>query len=134
MKAIWPNFVARGYGRNNQSIRWVGFVEPQFCRYEIEVSYQIPDSPRVRILSPSLIHLHDNKEGMLPHVYPPADDPTLCLFDPEAAEWDWSMPIAKTILPWALDWLVCYEGWLMTGKWYGGGRHAGDPILSKEIC
>jgi hypothetical protein len=37
------------------------------------------------------------------------------------------MPIAETIAPWAMDWIACYELWLMTGVWTGGGRHAGDP-------
>ena len=35
------------------------------------------------------------------------------------------MTIASTTVPWALDWLACYELWLMTGRWTGGGRHAG---------
>jgi hypothetical protein len=64
----------------------------------------------------------------LPHVYPPAENPTLCLFDPRAGEWDGAMPIAETILPWALDWIACYEMWLMTGRWTGGGRHVGDAL------
>ena len=63
------------------------------------------------------------EEGQLPHVYPPLDDPTLCLFDPVAGEWDASMQISQTIVLWALDWIACYELWLMTGKWTGGGRH-----------
>ncbi|WP_244438191.1 hypothetical protein [Afipia birgiae] len=36
------------------------------------------------------------------------------------------MTIASTTVPWALDWLACYELWLMTGRWTGGGRHAGS--------
>ena len=57
-------------------------------------------------------------------VYPPIDDPTLCLFDPAAYEWDPHLRIAETILPWSIKWLACYEFWLMTGRWVGGGRHA----------
>jgi len=35
--------------------------------------------------------------------------------------------IALTTVPWAADWLACYEGWLATGRWHGGGRHARTP-------
>lgn len=26
------------------------------------------------------------------------------------------------------DWLACYERWLMTGRWTGGGRNAGQGL------
>jgi hypothetical protein len=65
-----------------------------------------------------------NPEGQFPHVYLPADGSTLCLFDAQEDEWTPAMAIADTTLPWALDWLACYELWLMTGRWAGGGRHA----------
>jgi hypothetical protein len=42
------------------------------------------------------------------------------------------MAIAETTLPWACDWIVCYEFWLITGVWRGGGRHAGDPPLPRK--
>lgn len=45
------------------------------------------------------------------------------LYDPAKDEWDHSMLISETIVPWTLDWLACYELWLMTGRWTGGGRH-----------
>ncbi|MDY0295864.1 MAG: hypothetical protein RB296_00975 [Acidobacteriota bacterium] len=35
------------------------------------------------------------------------------------------MIIAKTIVPWASEWLIFYELWLATGEWLGGGIHAG---------
>lgn len=41
--------------------------------------------------------------------------------------------IAETIVPWTIEWLLFYEGWLITGKWLGGGEH---PTKSKknEVC
>lgn len=33
------------------------------------------------------------------------------------------MHLSQTIVPWSADWLACYELWLMTGRWTGGGRH-----------
>ena len=126
MKAAWPTFDVHGIDRPVQAARWVGHYTPQFTRYRLEIRYRLGGRPEVRILSPALVRLPGNAEGALPHVYPPADDPTLCIYDPEAAQWDWSMPIATTIVPWSFDWIACYELWLITGNWTGGGRHAGD--------
>ncbi len=129
MKPVWPGLKLRG--RRSKSLRWVGNVRPQFQMYRIEVTHHTLRAPDVRVLSPQLTRLLDNEEGQLPHVYPPASDPTLCLFDPEADEWDHSMPISRTIVPWTLDWLACYELWLMTGLWTGGGRHPAPPADQK---
>lgn len=126
MKATWPSFVVRNLDRGKQSARWIGDVRAQYCTYRIEVRYRLGASPQVRVLTPKLVRLPGNVEGQLPHVYPPAEDPTLCLFDPRAEEWNASMYLAQTTVPWSLDWLACYELWLMTGRWTGGGRHAGE--------
>jgi hypothetical protein len=108
----------------------VGPVRPQYTKHVLEIRYQIDAFPEVRVISPALIRLPNNSEGQLPHVYPPVDDPTLCLFDPCEDEWSATTTIASTTVPWALDWLACYELWLMTGRWTGGGRHVGpaEPI------
>lgn len=123
MRRAWPGFAVRGFDRRRQSARWVGDVRPQFTRFVLEIRYSLGDFPHVRVMEPQLVRLPDNVEGELPHVYPPADDPILCLFDPAADQWDPLMAIAETTVPWACDWLACYELWLMTGRWTGGGRH-----------
>lgn len=121
MKRIWPGLNLRG--RRSGAVRWIGSLRPQFQIYRVEIIHQLNDHPIVRVLSPELTRLPDNEEGQLPHVYPPASDPTPCLYDPCSDEWDHSMLISRTIVPWTIDWLACYELWLMTGKWTGGGRH-----------
>ncbi len=123
MNALWPGFRFGRAGRSNYGARWVGDVKPQFTRFTIELRYRLCMMPEVRVLSPTLVRLPDNPEGQLPHVYPPTDDPVLCLFDPAADEWHPGMYLAETTIPWSLDWLACYELWLMTGQWVGGGRH-----------
>lgn len=123
MKCIWPSFSVHKLNRQSQSARWTGEVQPQFGRFRIEVAYRLGEVPDVRVLHPALIRLPGNVEGQLPHVYPPADDPTLCLFDPVTDHWEPAMTIAATTVPWACDWIACYELWLMTGRWTGGGRH-----------
>src|SRR4029079_18395204 len=88
--------------------------------------------PLVRILSPRLVPRFDAaEEAPLPHVYFEEHDITLsplCLFDPEAGEWSHDDLIAHTTIPWAADWLACYEGWLATDRWLGGGRHPQTKI------
>lgn len=128
MKMSWPQFVTRQIDRHARSVRWVGSVRPQYTKYSLEVRYALGVFPEVRVLKPVLTRLPGNPEGQLPHVYPPAEDPTLCLFDPLQREWTSAMTIASTTVPWALDWLACYELWLMTGRWTGGGRHPGQHI------
>ena len=41
----------------------------------------------------------------------------------ERGNGDWRDAVADTTIPWAIDWLACYEGWLATGEWAGGGVH-----------
>lgn len=45
----------------------------------------------------------------------------LCLF--RRGEFTPRKLLAETIVPWAIEWLYFYEGWLATGKWLGGGEH-----------
>ena len=82
-------------------------------------------TPKVTVIQPRLHRREEEPDRPIPHHYVNKDDPELpllCLFDPDAAEWDPSMSIATTIVPWTIDWLACYEGWLATGEWTGGGR------------
>jgi hypothetical protein len=126
MKADWPILRPRNVDRQSDSVTWVGQLQPNFVSYKIELRLE-HGWPKVRILSPKLRQVPGNPEGRLPHVYGPADDPTLCLFDPETDEWNPSMLVSRTIVPWVIDWIVCYEFWQMTGRWTGGGRHPGEP-------
>lgn len=75
--------------------------------------------PEVVVLDPPL----DVPEGRsLPHVFP---GDRLCLHYP--GEWDDSMLVATTIVPWASEWLLHYEIWKSTGEWHGGGHEPPKP-------
>jgi hypothetical protein len=78
--------------------------------------YRLGQQPAVRVLDPVLQPRPD--ADALPHIYAEGD---LCLFAP--GEWNSSMAIGRTIIPWASEWLLHYEIWHAAGEWTGGGRH-----------
>lgn len=51
----------------------------------------------------------------------------LCLCYPLKNEWNRSMFISETFVPWALSWLYYYEIWRVTGEWLGGGIEHEKP-------
>jgi hypothetical protein len=139
MQQHWPAFVL-GEESSERAV-WFGPLAGLERIYRIMIEYGLPIRvashemcrrfPLVRVLSPPLQpRFEAAEEAPLPHVYFSEPDLTLsplCLFDVEANEWSHDDLIALTTVPWAADWLACYEGWLATGRWYGGGRHARSP-------
>lgn len=140
MKRRWPGFIA--YPQNDGSILWIGDLTPIEVRYTLTIRFglaggDVPDSyywhfPEVRVVSPRLRPVFDAaEEAPLPHVYFDSEDLSLsplCLFDPAASEWSPDDLIANTTVPWTADWLACYEIWLATGRWQGGGRHMQQAV------
>lgn len=127
----WPGFqVLRNSSR---FVHWRGSLQPLCQVYIVEILHRNrrqrtgtrSSIPRVTVVDPVLHRRDEEPNKPIPHHYLNKQDPEfpfLCLFDPDADEWDPSMPIATTIVPWTIDWLACYEGWLATGEWTGGGR------------
>ena len=52
---------------------------------------------------------------------------------PSLREWDANDLIADTTIHWAAQWLYFYEGWLVTKKWRGGGRHVDRQEEEKRL-
>jgi hypothetical protein len=139
MRRHWPGFALAEESLDRAV--WFGSLAGLERSYRLMIEYGLPTRaaeyemcrrlPLVRVLSPALEPRFDAaEEAPLPHVYFTDPDLTLsplCLFDVEAGEWSHDDLIAVTTVPWAADWLACYEGWLATGRWYGGGRHARRP-------
>jgi hypothetical protein len=136
VRQSWPTF--RLIERTDRTALWKGPLRPLFMTYEVQIFYRVPTvveildplrhQPRVRVLNPQLKRRRNDPEGRLPHVYWDDDDlPALCLFDPDAGEWTPACLLSETTIPWAIDWLACYEGWRATGEWTGGGRHLTSP-------
>ena len=119
LRALYPDGMAQII---RTKLLWRNIFRPSaFSReYRVQIEYQCGEWPRTRVLSPSLRALAEKRK--IPHIYPLPGDP-LCLFYSHAREWNPSMVIAKTIVPWACEWLLHFEAWLFTDVWEGGGIH-----------
>jgi len=110
---------------------WTGVLQPTALArsYRVEIAYRPRQRPEVRILDPL-----DTREGeSLPHVY---SDGTLCLY--LSGEWNESMFLVDSIVPWTAEWLANYEIWLATGDWHGGGewpprRSSPDEVPGTDV-
>lgn len=115
--------------RKHHFARWEGVLCPYEREYRVQILLDIERIPywiEVTVLEPKLRRRTCNPTDPIPHTYPNethSDLPILCLFDPDADEWGYHRTVSSTIIPWTIDWLACYEGWLATGEWTGGGRH-----------
>ena len=133
MRRDWPCF--RTIRRSKGIVFWEGRLRPlcqvysvqiAFCRQRREGHRYFP--PLVTVINPLLRQRAEAPEEPIPHHYPNPDCPVLpflCLHYPPAGEWNPGRRISTTIVPWTIDWLACYEGWLATGEWTGGGVHPG---------
>ncbi|MCG2781004.1 MAG: hypothetical protein L6264_08640 [Weeksellaceae bacterium] len=91
--------------------------------YSVKMIYRFGKAPEVYVINPLPLKLPPDA-NKLEHCY---DDEKqmLCLFYPDRSEWNETMLIATTIIPWIYDWLFHYEIWVGTGDWQGGGVHPG---------
>lgn len=99
---------------------WQGNIQPtaNSCDYKIRITYRPGFPPDVEVLDPALVNRSATER--IPHLY---EGKRLCLFLPHAFEWDATMMVAETTVPWATLWLHHYEVWMATGEWLGGGAH-----------
>lgn len=134
MRKKWPMFKVLHFTR--WEVLWEGSLCPLFQGYTVQVLFQYQknyqefdpiQTPKVTVMNPLLHRRVEDPSDPIPHHYPNRNNPKLpilCLYDPDAREWHPGLLVAKTVIPWTIDWLACYEGWLATGEWTGGGRHA----------
>ena len=91
-----------------------GIVKPtEYSKeYTIRIEYDGIYSPKVFVVEPEIEYNDDI------HIYP--KEKNLCLYHPETDNFYWNYKkhnIFDTIIPWALEWFVYYELYLITGKW-----------------
>jgi hypothetical protein len=92
----------------------------------VQIIYAAWNSPEVRVLKPEL------EVQAKAHMY---RDGTLCLFDWRTQPWEQNWHLHQTVIPWAAEWLLYYEMYLLTGKWLGKAAsheasRAGGPATS----
>lgn len=114
-----------------ESLSWQGLITPSplSSTYKIRLEYKQRKGVKTFVLEPKL-SLYPGKQ-FLPHVYSTPKQ-QLCLYYPDGKEWNPGLPIVGTIVPWASEWLLHYELWLITGEWHGGGVHH-ESELEKKI-
>jgi hypothetical protein len=95
--------------------------------YEVHITYKFLCRPLVAILSPEL-ELAEGKKK-LPHVFRGGQG-DLCLH--VKSDWNPSLLISDTIMPWLSRWLYFYEVWRQTGAWLGKGTHPDWPQHSEK--
>ncbi len=100
-------------------LRWKAMLQPSALSdsYMVRLEYSLEKSPRVFVDSPVLL---ERDEERIPHRYA---DGSLCLYLPGTQEWEKTLYLADTIIPWTAEWLIHYELWHATGVWHGGGVH-----------
>ena len=109
---------------HDQLLTWVNTISPSPLgdAYKIRLVYHISDiRPKVYVLNPKPLPLAKNREN-LPHCYDYVKQ-ELCLFFPDGREWNKTMLLTATIIPWIYEWLYHYEIWVGSGDWFGGGVH-----------
>lgn len=92
-------------------VKLTGTLQPSSLHqiYSVEIVYTLGRSPRCRILSPAI-------DENAPHTF---DDNSLCTFYPDSVNWNKSMRLSETVVPWICDWIFQYEIWKVTKKWNG---------------
>jgi hypothetical protein len=121
LKKTFPD--STGTVRRNR-LAWTCSIRPTSLSdaYRIRLEYSLEKSPKVFVESPEL----QERDGeRIPHRYL---DGSLCLYLPGSGEWDRSMFLFDSIVPWVSEWLIHYELWHATGEWHGGGIHPGDEL------
>lgn len=115
MRQFFPQFK---YGGK----QWIGSLQPSPSspEYRIVIEYRGARSPRVKVLDPPI-------DKRAPHQYKGG---YLCLFLFEDGSWNEDSIIAKTIVPWAAEWLYYYEYWLEMGEWFGEEAPHRGPKMS----
>lgn len=121
LKRLYPE--GKFVKKTSLSFSWSLKIQPTPLSnvYEIRIDYKYADYPKIYVTDPYPLDRYSGKK-LLPHVYSTKEQ-RICLYYPGIGEWRKDKLIAKTIVPWASEWLLYYELWLSTGIWMGEGIH-----------
>lgn len=127
MRGVWPALDSR---IEAGTLVVQGRVQPSPVTevYRVRMTYRLGGPPRLHIVSPKLERRPEQLGTPIPHTYgydhPGSETP--CVYYPRSREWTPAKPLATTVMPWLLAWLVDYELWGATGEWFGGGVPHGE--------
>lgn len=136
MALRWPG-LTRELSADRRTIMWTGPLRGVQRMYRVSVQWNFGGSvvmPHVFILEPQLRPRAGTEFEDIPHLLfnqQVPEDSALCLYDPATGEWNPTMLIADTTVPWASEWLHHYECWHLDGVWRGA--NAPGPISVGEI-
>lgn len=121
LHSMYPESQITWAGHNQ--IIWKHKIQPTPLSivYEIKLEYVQNSFPKVYVVNPNPLPKAKGAKKLM-HVYDEQKQ-RLCLYYPTAKEWDCSMMISDTVVPWISEWLFYYEIWVITGHWNGGGIH-----------
>lgn len=137
----WPSLMMRVYRPMSLNaapcIQWIGPIRGFQREYQILAQWswmEAAAAPYVFLLDPALKPRDGEDYIDIPHLILDGETPensALCLFDPDEGQWDNTMWISDTIIPWASEWLHYYEFWQVDGVWRGA--NAPGPINIREM-
>ena len=118
LKKDFPDSAVTRFGEDY--LGWDYFLTPSpySNTYQVRLIYKRDKGVKFYVVEPKLQVIEN--DSLLPHVYSTPDQ-RLCLYYPGVGQWDATKLYVDTIIPWAAEWLLFYELWLITGKWLGGG-------------
>ncbi len=70
--------------------------------------------------------------SVVPHKFGKEEKPNRIQICLQKGDWNAWLPLAETLVPWAMEWLVQYEIWLCTGTWNGSGIHPKESHANKR--
>jgi hypothetical protein len=130
LSRLFPGSSIKRY--REEYLIWQHTLTPSPCSdsYKIKLHYLRNNGVKFYVVEPKLKLFEGQK--LLPHVFSTPKQ-RLCLYYPNGFEWNVTKLFVDTIVPWACEWLLFYELWLITGKWLGGGIGHKDEAEKKLI-
>lgn len=124
LRALYPE--GRGSVCRDRLI-WLQRIRPHplYHEYLCRLEYSTHRYPDFYVIDPPLSQLAGGRK--LPHVRTREEPIAVCLFFFEETCWAPHMLLGKIVVPMAFFWLACFEEWLFSGEWRGGGTHPITP-------
>lgn len=118
LKDTYPNSWIR---EGCNGFDWYMKMKPKADSFTYTIKIEVRQNyvPQVQVVSPMPLAYAPGK-NTYEHINHPQHLQYLCLHVKD--EWTADMKIADTFVPWAAEWLLQYEYWLVTGEWNGGGH------------